>query len=360
MAAFGGTTPALDEAEEAPASRNKTKAAGRDRKASPRGQAVVGQGVTAAAAAEPLPPGSVPETPPTTLFYMRSHAQPMVLACHRTRWLVLSWASSGPSAAEALQRATDPALVADSARAAEAAVRRLSLAVDHLSYLRTAKPFLAGCVAYWLWEHGGVRAHVGSLARGGGGGGGGGSRRDSGGSSSNGGGGGSGGEPSERSGESGPRGDALVEEGRPAREAFLTAAEEFLKVEALLPRRRDGGDRRTRGGGGDVGGRGAGRGARSEVSFMSLLTEGAMQRCPWPGAWDRWVEECLRDGQVCVSRGMAVHERRLLCGSGLGIRASITAVTFVVRELAPRPVFVLSPPLLSCVFSSPISFLRSR
>lgn len=53
--------------------------------------------------------------------------------------------------------------VAEKANAAEGAVRLLSLAVDHLSYLRTAKPFLAGCVAYWLWEHGGVRAYIGEL-----------------------------------------------------------------------------------------------------------------------------------------------------------------------------------------------------
>lgn len=53
--------------------------------------------------------------------------------------------------------------VAEKASAAEGAVRLLSLAVDHIGYLRTAKPFLAGCVAYWLWEHEGVRAHVGEL-----------------------------------------------------------------------------------------------------------------------------------------------------------------------------------------------------
>lgn len=94
----------------------------------------------------------------------------------------------------------------------------------------------------------------------------------------------------------------MVEESRPAREAFLAAAEEFLKVEALFPGRRDGLERGARG---DVGGRGGGRGRGpgSEVSFMSLLTEGAMQRCPWPGAWDRWVEECLRDAQVSEGEG---------------------------------------------------------
>lgn len=63
------------------------------------------------------------------------------------------------------------ASVAEKVNAAEGAMRLLSLAVDHLSYLNTARPFLAGCVAYWLWEHGGVRAHVRDLLAGGGGGG---------------------------------------------------------------------------------------------------------------------------------------------------------------------------------------------
>lgn len=161
-------------------------------------------------------------------------------------------------------------------------MRRLSLAVDHLSYLRTAKPFLAGCIAYWLWEHEGVRAHVGELAQGAGA-----LVVREGGSTGD-----------ELPGVAGP--GALVEEGRPAREAFLAAAEEFLRVEALLTGHQEGGSgRRRRGGGG--GGLGAARGGGgSDVSFMSLLTEGAMQRCPWPGAWDRWVEECLRDAQVGV------------------------------------------------------------
>lgn len=297
-ATLGGAFLALEEepvGELSTTSRDETP--GHEKKTPRRGSSTSstsstgggGSGGVADRARTP-PPGSAPETPPTTLFFMRSHAQPIVLACHRTRWLVLSWASTGPPSAEALQRATDPASVAESARAAEGAVRRLSLAVDHLSYLRTAKPFLAGCVAYWLWEHGGVRAHVGRLARGfaacgdDGGGGGGGEA--------------TGGEGSGVGGAApGAAAAALVEEGRPAREAFLAAAEEFLKVEALFPRRRDGLGRGTRG---EAGGRGGGKGKDpgSDVSFASLLTEGAMQRCPWPGAWDRWVEECLRDAQV--------------------------------------------------------------
>lgn len=278
MAALGAAALSDSPPEDAPI--NRAIKPGRERKSSPRGTnstttttATSGTNNTGAAAGGSLPAGSFPETPPTTLFFMRSHAQPIVLACHRTRWLVLSWASAGPASAEALQRATDPKSLAGSVRAAEAAVRRLSLAVDHLSYLRTARPLLAGCVAYWLWEHGGVRAHVGKLASAG---------EDARGD----GGGGDGGSSGAESGVAA----AVVEEGRPAREAFLTAAEEFLKVEALFSRRGD------RGGGG--GGRPGGGGEKSEVSFASLLTEGAVQRCPWPGAWDRWVEECLRDAQV--------------------------------------------------------------
>ncbi|CAM9228135.1 unnamed protein product, partial [Hapterophycus canaliculatus] len=228
MAALGAVSAALfDPPEEA--SANRPSKSGRERRTSPRGSSSGGTTITnttaagsaaGAAAAGPLPAGSFPETPPTTLFFMRSHAQPIILACHRTRWLVRSWASAGPASAEALQRATDPASLSGSVRAAEAAVRRLSLAVDHLSYLRTARPLLAGCVAYWLWEHGGVRAHVWRLARGGRADRGGGDNMDDGGSSIAG------------SGAAAPA--ALVEEGRPAREAFLTAAEEFLKVEALF------------------------------------------------------------------------------------------------------------------------------
>ena len=294
--ALGGAFSALDETTGDGQSASGDKApAGRAKKAQPQATSSSSSsssnssGSGSAVTAKPLPSGGfpVPDTPPTTLFFMRSHAQAIVLACHRTRWLVLSWASTGPPSAEALQRATDPASVAGSARAAEAAVRRLSMAVDHLSYLRAARPFLAGCVAYWLWEHGGVRAHVGRLARGR-------LARDD---DAGGNGKGTGGEGSGAGGDGAPgaaaAGAALVEEGRPAREAFLAAAEEFLKVEALFPGRRDGQERGTRG---DAGGRG--KGPRSEVSFMSLLTEGAMQRCPWPGAWDRWVEECLRDAQV--------------------------------------------------------------
>lgn len=244
-------------------------------------------------------PGTFPEMPPTSLFFMRSHAQPIVLACHRTRWLVLSWASTGPRSEEALrQRAADRGALAESVRAAEAAVRRLSLAVDHLSYLRTARPFLAGCVAYWLWEHGGVRAHVGRLARGfsptdGGSG----SGSSSGSGNSGGGGSGETAHRDEGTAVGGAVESGLVKEGRLAREAFLAAAEEFLKVEALFSGRSDGAR-----GGGAGGSRGAagGKGPSSaaDVSFMSLLTEGAVQRCPWPGAWDRWVEECLRDAQA--------------------------------------------------------------
>lgn len=228
--------------------------------------------------AEPKPPlfthddDDAPESSPTTIFFMRSHAQPTILACHRTRWLVLSWASTGSASTEALGHTTNnpssvTESVVESVGAEEAAVRRLSLAVDHLSYLRTSKPFLAGCVAYWLWEHGGIRSHVGELARG--------------------------------------QYGRVVNEGRPAREAFLAAAEEFLRVEALFTERQEGGERGKKGVGrvGAGGGGGADRlaGRSSDVSFMSLLTEGTMKQCPWPGAWDRWVEECLRDAQVCVA-----------------------------------------------------------
>ena len=169
--------------------------------------------------------------------------------------------------------------------ASEAAVRRLSLAVDHLSYLRTAKPFLAGCIAYSLWEHGGVRSHVRDVARG----------------------------PAHSRGNGDDalgldNAGGLVEEGRPAREAFLAAAEEFLRVEALfvgcpevVGRDRQGGA----GGRGGNTGRSGGQGSGSDVSFMSLLTEGAMRRCGWPGAWDRWIEECLRDAQVCALRPLS-------------------------------------------------------
>ncbi|CAM9533516.1 unnamed protein product [Scytosiphon promiscuus] len=306
MAALGAaSSSSLSDSPEEPPHKRVSKP-GRERKASPRatsGNSSIttatgstgGAGAAAAAAGGPLPAGSFPETPPTTLFFMRSHAQPTILACHRTRWLVLSWASAGPASAEALQRATDPSSLAESVRAAEGAVRRLSLAVDHLSYLRTARPLLAGCVAYWLWEHGGVRTHVGRLARGGIG-------HGNGCGEDNVGDGGA----SVSAGSGAADAAALVEEGRPAREAFLTAAEEFLKVEALFHRPRDGADRGMRGGvgggggGGPAGGRGGGgeKSPRSGVSFTSLLTEGAMQRCPWPGAWDRWVEECLRDAQV--------------------------------------------------------------
>lgn len=84
--------------------------------------------------------------------------------------MVRSWAAIGPAAARDTAKAESAirplSSVAEKARAAEGAVRLLSLAVDHLSYLRTAKPFLAACVGYWLWEHGGVRAHAGELARG--------------------------------------------------------------------------------------------------------------------------------------------------------------------------------------------------
>lgn len=286
-AALGGAFLALDDEAGGELSASSDRTPGREKKTRPRetSSSSTSSG-SGGVAARPL------ETPPTTLFFMRSHAQPIILACHRTRWLVLSWASTGPPSAEALQRATDPASVAESARAVEAAVRRLSLAVDHLSYLRTARPFLAGCIAYWLWEHGGVRAHVGRLARG--------FARGDGDGDGDRGGDGSRAAGGEGSGVGGgvPGAAALVEEGRPAREAFLAAAEEFLKVEALFLGRRDGHDRGvTRR---DAAGRGGGGGKdpRSDVSFMSLLTKGAMQRCPWPGAWDRWVEESLRDAQV--------------------------------------------------------------
>ena len=254
-------------------------------KASPRQKAAAREGSKAAADDTQLvSTDAPPEAAPTTLFLMRSHAQPIVLACHRARWLVLSWASTGPASVESLERATDAESTVEAAKASEAAVRRLSLAVDHLSYLRTARPFLAGCIAYSLWEHGGVRSHVRDLARGLAHGRGKGD--DAGGLDSAGG---------------------LAEEGRPAREAFLAAAEEFLRVEALFVgclevstgRDRQGGA----GGRGGTAGRGGGQGSGSDVSFMSLLTEGAMRRCGWPGAWDRWIEECLRDAQVCVRCG---------------------------------------------------------
>lgn len=252
-------------------------------KASPRKKTAPREG-SAAAADDALlvPTDTAPDTPPTALFFMRSHAQPLVLACHRTRWLVLSWASTGPASVELLERATDAESIVEAAKASEAAVRRLSLAVDHLSYLRTAKPFLAGCIACSLWEHGGVRSHVRDLARG----------------LAHGRGNGD-----EASGVDSAGG--LAEEGRPAREAFLAAAEEFLRVEALFvgcPEGGSGRDSRQGGAGGRGGnaGRGGGQGSGSDVSFMSLLTEGAMRRCGWPGAWDRWIEECLRDAQVCV------------------------------------------------------------
>lgn len=118
--------------------------------------------------------GKAPTLSPTSLFFMRSHAQPIVLACHRARWLVRSWASIGPAATWVLSGdggvntgEWTAAAIAEKANAAEGAVRLLSLAVDHLSYLNTARPFLAGCVAYWLWEHGRVRAHVRDLLTGG-------------------------------------------------------------------------------------------------------------------------------------------------------------------------------------------------
>lgn len=304
-------------------SSRRDKTPGRDKQSLPRTSSSSSNNSSGGATTKPLPAGfPVPDTPPTTLFFMRSHAQPIVLACHRTRWLVLSWASTGPHAAETLQRATDPGSVAESARAAEAAVRRLSLAVDHLSYLRAARPFLAGCVAYWLWEHGGVRAHVGMLARWL-------ARGDNGDNKGTTDGGAPG--TGAGAGTAAAAATALVEEGRPAREAFLAAAEEFLKVEALFPERRDGQERGARGG--DVGGRGKGQG--SEVSFMSLLTEGAMQRCPWPGAWDRWVEECLRDAQVngvAVTRRVGVHIRVHRCSS-VSFRAWDVLAVWVYRRL---------------------------
>lgn len=191
---------------------------------------------------------------------------------------MLSWAAAGPVSADALRRANGHAAITEAVRAGESAVRRLSLAVDHLSYLRTAKPFLAGCVAYWLWEHRGIRAYVRQLAH-------------------------DGSLASEGDGNDVAHAEtSLLEEGRPAREAFIAAAEEFLKVEALFLESQNSEERGWRGGGGGTSGRKPG----SDMSFMSLLTEGAMQRCPWPGAWDRWVEECLRDGQVrrrCSQKG---------------------------------------------------------
>lgn len=222
---------------------------------------------------------------PTALFFTSSHAQPTVLACHRTRWLVLSWAAEGPASARALRSARGTAAVAEAVRAAEASVRLLSHAVDHLSYLSTTKPFLAGCVAYWLWEHGGVRAHLGELARG--------SAREAMGDDRDRG-------PRSVPGDGGsPR---LPKAGRPAREAFLAAAEVILQLDALGTGGLAGASGRGwRGGGpGREGGGGAGGGSKgaSEVSFMSLLTPGTMQRCPWPGAWDPWLEECLREAQV--------------------------------------------------------------
>lgn len=289
MAALGGIVPAVAEPQAAPAGNRENKPR-REEQASPRGHShrSSGDGPGAAEGSVVLP-GTFPETPPTSLFFMRSHAQPIVLACHRTRWLVLSWASTGPRSEEALRRAADRGALAESVRAAEAAVRRLSLAVDHLSYLRTARPFLAGCVAYWLWEHGGVRAHVGRLARGV-------APTDGGGSGSSSGSAGT----VHRDGSTavgGAVGSGLVKEGRPAREAFLAAAEEFLKVEALFSGRYDGA--RGGGAGGSRGGAGGtGPSSAADASFISLLTEGAVQRCPWPGAWDRWVEECLRDAQA--------------------------------------------------------------
>lgn len=87
------------------------------------------------------------------------------------------------------------------------------------------------------------------------------------------------------------------EVGRPAREAFLAAAEEFLHMEALFPaspQQQGPGQGGWRGsGGGSSGGKRA-----AEVSFVSQISAGAVQRCPWPGAWDLWLEECLRDAQV--------------------------------------------------------------
>lgn len=254
---------------------------GSSNKAIPRGRKPAQRDSDATQETQLAPADAPPETPrPTTLFFMRSHAQPIVLACHRTRWLVLSWASTGPASVKSLARATDPGSILDAAKASEAAVRRLSLAVDHLSYLRTAKPFLAGCIAYSLWEHGGVRAHVRDLARG----------------------------VAHGRGKGGDEfavgldsaGGGLVEHGRPAREAFLAAAEEFLRVEALFVGRSEVTGRDRPGARGGNAGKSGGQG--SDVSFMSLLTEGAMRRCGWPGAWDRWIEECLRDAQVGALR----------------------------------------------------------
>ncbi|CAB1100113.1 unnamed protein product [Ectocarpus sp. CCAP 1310/34] len=298
MAALGGVVPAVAEPRAGPAGNRENKPRREEQASSPRGHSHRNSGNGAGAAeGSVVLPGTFPESPPTSLFFMRSHAQPIVLACHRTRWLVLSWASTGPRSEEALRRAADRGALAESVRATEAAVRRLALAVDHLSYLRTARPGLAGCVAYWLWEHGGVRAHVGRLARGFAPTNGGGSGSSSS-SSSGGGGSGSGGtvHQDRNTADGGAVGSGLVKEGRPAREAFLAAAEEFLKVEAVFSGRYDGARGGTGGSRGGAGGKGPSSAA--DVSFMSLLTEGAVQRCPWPGAWDRWVEECLRDAQV--------------------------------------------------------------
>ncbi|CAM9437484.1 unnamed protein product [Ectocarpus sp. 4 AP-2014] len=294
MAALGGVVPAVAEPRAGPAGNRENKPQREEQVSSPRGHSHRNSGNGAGAAeGSVVLPGTFPESPPTSLFFMRSHAQPIVLACHRTRWLVLSWASTGPRSEEALRRAVDRGALAESVRATEAAVRRLSLAVDHLSYLRTARPVLAGCVAYWLWEHGGVRVHVGRLARGF-------APTDGSGSGSisGSGGGGSGGTVYQDGSTAvgAAIGSGLVKEGRPAREAFLAAAEEFLKVEALFSGRYDGA--RGSAGGNRRGAGGKVPGSAADVSFMSLLTEGAVQRCPWPGAWDRWVEECLRDAQV--------------------------------------------------------------
>ncbi|KAG5191497.1 Rab3 GTPase-activating protein regulatory subunit N-terminus-domain-containing protein [Tribonema minus] len=82
----------------------------------------------------------------TLLWFFPAHAQPLLLACHRARWLMMSWAAMarGGGGADALQP--------------------LGAAVEHLSYVGAVHRALAGAVAYRLWNSG-LRQYAGAAAR---------------------------------------------------------------------------------------------------------------------------------------------------------------------------------------------------
>ncbi|CAM9317174.1 unnamed protein product [Discosporangium mesarthrocarpum] len=268
-------------------------------------------GDTGSFAGVALAPGHSPQPPVTSLFSMRSHAQPLVLACHRVRWLVLLWAyASQPARGNSRGRGEEWGVAASRAGAGAGlgvdgeGLHALSLAVDHLGHIRSVNPVLAAFLAYTLWEGGGIRAHISESILG--------HARDA---------AGVGAKKAHVSGGAGgheledvePEGGGLVTADRLTREAFLTAAAEFLRLDALFGGGGiSGWEGRVGSGLGPRQGRGQPHISAEKLTLASILA-GEVTSCPWPGVWDRWIEECLSFGkaQPPVASAVAAHSTLL-------------------------------------------------